>query len=133
MTPRAGTAPAGVVFDTGALIAVEHGDRRLAVLLAEARRSRAPIAVPAGCVAQAWRHPARQARIAVLLRQPYVEIIPLDDDDARRAGLLLAATSTTDVIDAHVALCAHRLDRAVLTSDPDDIRRLAPGLTVRRV
>lgn len=123
----------GVVFDTGALIAVERGDRAMAVLLAESRRTRARITVPSGCVAQAWRNPARQARTAVLLRQPHVEIVPLDDDDARRVGLLLAATSTTDVIDAHVALCAHRTGRPVLTSDPDDIRRLAPAVGIQRV
>lgn len=123
----------GVVFDSGALIAVERGDRALAVLLAEARRSRTPITVPAGCVAQAWRNPARQARTAGLLRQPHVDVVVLDDADARRVGLLLAATSTADVVDGHVALCAHRLGRPVLTSDPDGIARLAPGADVRRV
>jgi predicted nucleic acid-binding protein len=123
----------GAVFDTGALIAVERGDRAMAVLLAESRRTGAPIAVPAGCVAQVWRHPARQARTAVLLRQPHVEIVPLDDADARSAGLLLAATATTDVVDAHVALCAHRTGRPVLTSDPDGIRRLAPAVRINHV
>jgi len=123
----------GVVFDTGALVAVERGDRAMAVLLAEARRAAAPITVPAGCVAQAWRNPPRQARLATLLRQSNVEVVPFDDDAARRAGLLLGATSTTDVVDAHVALCAHRLQRPVLTSDPDDIRRLAPGVRIQHV
>ena len=121
------------MFDTGALIAVERGDRAVAVLLVEARRSSAPITVPAGCVAQVWRNPARQARTATLLRQSNVEIVALDDADARRVGLLLAATGTRDVVDAHVALCAHRTGRPVLTSDPDDIRRLAPSADVRRV
>lgn len=90
-------------------------------------------AVPAGCVAQAWRNPARQARTAVLLRQPHVEIASLDDADARRVGLLLASTSTSDVVDGHVALCAHRSGRPVLTSDPDAIRRLAPSVRLHRV
>jgi predicted nucleic acid-binding protein len=123
----------GVVFDTGALIAVDRGDRAIAVLLAEARRTSAVITVPAGCVAQAWRSPARQARIAVLLRQRHVEVVALDDDDARRVGLLLAATSTSDVIDGHVAVCAHRTQHTLLTSDPDDLRRLAPGAHIRRI
>lgn len=123
----------GIVFDTGALIAVERGDRTIAVLLAEARRTAARITVPAGCVAQVWRSPARQARTAVLLRQPYVEVVALDDEDARRVGLLLAATSTSDVVDGHVALCAARTRRAVLTSDPDDLRRLAPGVEIRQI
>lgn len=123
----------GVVFDTGALIAVDRGDRPLAVLLAEARRTRSTITVPAGCVAQAWRDPRRQARVAALLRQPEVRVVPLDDEESRRIGLLLAGTGTSDVIDGHVALCAHRLGQTVITSDPDDLRRLAPGVTVHRV
>lgn len=121
----------GVVFDTGALIAVERGDRAVTVLVAEAQRTSAPIVVPAGCVAQAWRSPARQARLAVLLRQRNVEIVALDDQDARRVGLLLAASGTGDVIDGHVALCAHRTRRTILTSDPEDIRRLAPSADIR--
>lgn len=123
----------GVVLDSGALIAVERGDRTMSVLLAEARRAKAPIIVPAGCIAQVWRSPARQARIAVLLRQQNVEIIALDDQDARRIGVLLAAIGAHDVVDGHVAVCAHRARRPVLTSDPDDISRLGPELVVRRI
>lgn len=123
----------GVVFDTGALIAVERGDRELAVLLAESKRLRTPIVVPSGCVAQVWRQPARQARTATLLRQPHVEVVVLDDADARWIGLLLAATGTRDVVDGHVAVCAHRGGLPVLTSDPDDIGRLAPSVAVHHI
>lgn len=118
----------GAVFDTGALIALERADREVVVLVAEARRTNDTITIPAGCVAQAWRNPTRQARIAAFLRLSNVDIVPLDDADARRVGLILAATRSTDVIDAHVALCAHRLRQVVFTSDPDDITRLAPGV-----
>jgi len=57
----------------------------------------------------------------------------LDDTEARRVGLLLAGTHTVDVVDAHVAICGHRLGQAVLTSDPVDILRLAPSILVHRV
>ncbi|MBA2323481.1 MAG: PIN domain-containing protein [Pseudonocardiales bacterium] len=123
----------GVVFDTGALIALDRGDRTLTVLVSEARRTRSVITVPAGCIAQAWRNPRRQARIAALLRRPEVTIVPLGDEESRRIGLLLAATGTSDVVDGHVAVCAHRLGQTVLTSDPDDLRRLAPGIDIHRV
>lgn len=123
----------GVVFDTGALIAFERGTRGLVVLVTEARHAGETITVPAGCVAQAWRKPERQARLAALLRQPNVRIVALDAEDARRIGLLLATTGTRDVIDAHVALCAHRLGHAVLTSDTDDIRRLVPNAVIQQV
>lgn len=123
----------GAVLDTGALIAIERGDRHVAGIVAEARRTRARLTVPAGCVAQAWRNPRRQARLATFLRRSYVDIVALDADDARRIGLLLASSGTTDVVDAHVAVCALRRGATVLTSDPDDIERLAPALRVHAV
>jgi len=123
----------GVVLDTGALIALERGTRAVVVLIAEARESNARLTIPAGCVAQAWRNSKRQARVASLLRLPNVDIVALDAAEARRIGQLLATTRTSDIVDAHVAICAHRLDQTVLTSDPDDIARLGPTLTTHRV
>ena len=123
----------GVVFDAGGLIALERGTRAVTVLVAEARRTNDTITVPAGCVAQAWLDPRRQTRLAAFLRLPNVEIIALDGAAARRVGLLLAASKTRDVTDAHVALCGFRLDQTVLTSDPDDIRRLGPSLRVHPI
>lgn len=123
----------GAVLDTGALIAIERGERSLLVLIAEARLAGHVLTVPAGCVAQAWRSPARQARLASFLRLPNVAIVALDDEDARLVGLLLARARTTDIADAHVALCATRRKQTVLTSDPEDIRALAPSVVVHRV
>lgn len=123
----------GAVFDTGALIALERGDRALTILIAEARRTNATLIIPAGCVAQAWRHPSRQARIASFLREPNVDIVAMDAAEARRIGLILAATHTDDIVDAHVAICAQRLGLTVLTSDPGDIALLGPSLQVHRV
>ncbi|MDE0669890.1 MAG: PIN domain-containing protein [bacterium] len=123
----------GAVLDTGSLIALERGDRAMDVLLSRVVKALATLTVPAGCVAQAWRHPRRQARLARLLRRPFVEVVALDDDDARRVGLLLAASGTADVVDAHVAVCAVRRAVPVLTSDPDDLARLVPTLRLRRV
>jgi len=123
----------GVVFDTGALIALDRGSREVAVLIDEARRRNDPITVPAACVAQAWRRPAKQARLAAFLRLPNVVVVALDAAEARRIGLLLAGTRTRDVVDAHVALCGHRLGQVVLTSDPDDIARIAPDVATVRV
>lgn len=123
----------GVVFDTGALIALDRGDRALTILVGEARRANHPITIPAGCVAQAWRNPARQARLAAFLRLPNVKIVALDDEEARLVGLLLARAHAKDIADGHVALCAHRLGQTVLTSDPDDLRALGPRLRLHRV
>lgn len=105
----------------------------MAVLIAQARSTNATLTVPAGCVAQAWRNPSRQARLSSLLRLTNVDVIPMDDGEARRIGLLLSATETSDVIDAHVAICAHRLDHTVVTGDPKDIRLLGPNLKIKKI
>jgi predicted nucleic acid-binding protein len=123
----------GVVFDTGALIAIDRGEREVAVLVAEARRGRDTITVPASVVAQAWRDPARQAKLAAFLRLPNVHVVALDAAQARLIGLLLAAAKRRDVVDAHVAICALRSGGAVVTSDPQDLERLVPTLPVHRI
>ena len=52
----------GATLDTGALIALESGSTRMAVLVEEALAGRAELAVPAGVLAQAWRGGGRVAR-----------------------------------------------------------------------
>jgi hypothetical protein len=41
--------------------------------------------------------------------------------------MLLASSGTGDIVDAHVVVCARRAGQAVITSDPDDLRRLDAG------
>ena len=120
----------GVTLDTGALIALESGSRRMAVLVEEALASGSEVVIPAGVVAQAWRGGAAQARIARLLRASVTLIVALDQRQAPRIGARCAATGVTDVIDISVALCARDRDHAVVTSDPGDIRAPDPSLTV---
>ena len=55
-------------------------------------------------------------------------MIALDAADATAVGLLLARTLMADITDAHVVVCARRTGQAAVTSDPDDLRRLAPEL-----
>jgi len=57
-------------------------------------------------------------------------VVALDRVDATNVGRLLAASGTTDIADAHVVICARRNGERVLTSDPDDLRRLDPALEV---
>src|SRR5438445_570435 len=82
----------GATLDTGALIALEAGSRRMAVLVEEALASGATLAIPAGVLAQAWRGGARQARIARLLRASISSVIPLDERAALRIGARCAIT-----------------------------------------
>jgi hypothetical protein len=79
-------------------------------------------------LAQAMRSPARQARLSRLIRQPDTDLIALDGPGATAVGLLLSRTGTADVVDAHVVVCARRAGQPVITSDPADLRRIAPEL-----
>jgi hypothetical protein len=121
---------AGITMDAGGLIAVDRNDRTIVVLLARARETGSRITVPASALAQAVRQPQRQARLARLLRQPTTHVIPLDRIDATNVGRLLAASGTSDVVDAHVVICARRARQQAVTSDPNDLRALDPTLRV---
>jgi hypothetical protein len=121
---------AGITMDAGGLIGVDRNDRRIVVLLARARETGSRITVPASALAQAVRQPQRQARLARLLRQPTTDVIPLDRVDATNVGRLLAASGTSDVVDAHVVICARRARQQAVTSDPNDLRALDPTLRV---
>lgn len=118
------------VLDAGALIAVDRGDRDTWALLAALHRDGQRPVVPAPIVAQAWRG-GRQARLASVLAG--LELVPADGPLSRRAGELLGAAGTADVLDALVALVAQdRPGRDVLTSDPRDIHHLLQALNVQR-
>jgi hypothetical protein len=120
----------GLTLDAGGLIAVDRDVRRVVVLLARARETRARVTVPATALAQAMRRPERQVRLARLVRQPTTDVVALDRVDATNVGRLLAASGTADVVDAHVVICARRTRQRVVTSDPDDLRVLDPTLEV---
>lgn len=118
----------GITFDAGALIAFERADRRVVAIVARALERREHVAVPAGVVGQVWRDGRKQARLARLLASPIVQVVPLDDRNARVAGQICGVAGTADVIDASVVACARAHDHAVMTSDTRDLRRLDPAL-----
>ena len=118
----------GVTIDVGGLIALDRDDRRVVVLLARARETGAPVTVPASALAQAIRRPERQVRLSRLIRQPGTDVIALGRVDATHVGRLLAASRTSDIVDAHVVICARRAGQPVVTSDPGDLRQLDPAL-----
>jgi len=122
---------AGLTLDAGALIAYERGASRARAWLEEAFDRAVVPTVPSVVLVQVWRG-ATSARIARLLKACRVE--GLDELLAREAGILLARSGTSDVVDAVVVASAARRRDVVLTSDPDDIGRLADlchGVTVR--
>ena len=120
----------GAVLDAGALLGFERNDRRVVAIVVRAMGHGDPLAVPTGVLAQVWRDGTRQVRLVRLLGSPLCDVIPLDDRDARAAGQLCGTSGTSDVVDASVAVVARRRRLRVLTSDPEDLRRLDRRLDV---
>jgi predicted nucleic acid-binding protein len=123
----------GFIFDAGGLIALDKSDRRVLTLVLRAKDRGDRITIPATALAQVIRYPARQAQLSRLLGMSYTDLVPLDGPDAAAVGLLLARTRTADIVDAHVVLCAQRTGQGVVTSDPEDLSRLDPGLRLLKV
>ena len=117
---------AGIVLDAGALIALDRGDKRMIALLQRALAQGRTLRVPAGVVGQAWRDGRIQVTLGRFLRSEEVEIVPLDEQLARSCGELCAATDSSDIIDASVVILARERRDPIVTSDPDDLRRLDP-------
>lgn len=97
------------------------------VLLTGALREGRPVTVPATVLAQVVRDPRRQVALMRLLARGTTTIADLDRPTALEVGRLLAVTGTADIVDAHVVVVATDRDEAIVTSDPDDLARLAPG------
>ena len=117
-----------LVFDAGMLIALERRRKRALAIVEQLVAARIPAHVPAGVVAQVWRGSPRQHAVVRLLKAEAVRVHALDEAMAYRVGLLLATTGSHDVVDAHVALLARSLRCPVVTSDPEDLRRLDGAL-----
>ena len=121
---RTRSTQSGITLDAGALIALDKGDGKMIALLSEALVQRRAFRVPSGVVGQTWRDGRRQANLARFLRAIEVEVVALDDALARACGELCGVAGTNDVIDASVVIIARGRQDLIVTSDPDDIRRL---------
>ena len=119
-----------LVLDAGALIAVDRGDRKMQRKIQDALNIGEPVRTNANAVAQVWRNGAKQSRLARLLRDINVESITREG--GYRAGELLGATRTRDVVDATVALLAKAKD-LLYTSDPADLQKLCTATGFKAV
>lgn len=125
--------PRPVVLDAGALIALEKRDRRMEALLRRAHEVRGRIVVPAGALAQVWSGDAQQAPIHRLLRRSTTEVPPLDRLLAEAVGRLCKRSGGTDVVDASIVITARQLNAVIVTSDPEDLAKLDPTLSLETV
>ena len=113
------------VYDAGVFVAAERNDRdvwadhRARLELGLIPRTTAPV------VAQVSRS-ARQVQLRRMLRG--CDIVDFTSDDSHEVGALLGKVSTSDVVDAHLAIVAFRRQATVLTSDIEDLRHLSDQL-----
>lgn len=119
------------VFDTGALIGAERGDKRPLDYVALAERGCAEIVTPVVCILEWWR--GRTDRRDKLLRA--VIVMPLTVGVAQAAGVALGKmkerVDSKLSIDAAVMALGSLLDAPVITSDLRDLERLSavfPGV-----
>ena len=111
-----------MILDAGVFIALDNPSKR-GVVLARIRQMHADGVIPAtndAALAQAWREPARQVPLAMLVKS--IKVHPFGDP--RVIGQRCARTGTSDVVDASLAVLADQLGVKVLTTDAADMRRL---------
>ena len=115
----------GVTYDTGALIAAERDSKSVWRLHRRLLERGMHPTLPTVVLGQAWRG-GPQARLSRLVRGCRIE--PFTEQQARSVSAALAASNGRDLVDAAVVVTA--LDRGdlVVTSDPDDLRRIAAAL-----
>lgn len=113
----------GVVYDTGALIAAERGDRFVWRLHQRYLSQRVTPLVPAAVLAEAWRGGPRQALLSRCLAD--CRVVPLDESTARSVGDLLGQARFDDIVDASVVVAALEGGPDVVTSNPAHIQLLA--------
>lgn len=110
-----------VVYDAAVLVGADRNDRRVwAEQRVRLEANLAPL-IPAPVLAQVSRAPS-QANLRRFLRG--CEVVAFDETDAHQAGSLLAATGTSDVVDAALVLLAAKRGADIDTGDGTDIRRL---------
>ena len=112
----------GWTLDSGTLIAADRGDRRFWEFRELPGEEGELPSIPAAVIAEVWRG-GRNANLARALRG--CEIVNVDEELAKAAGVLCARASTSDPVDALVVASAARRGDDIVTTDPDDLRALA--------
>lgn len=119
----------GITYDTGALIAADHNDRRMWALHAGFLALETSPTVPTPVLAEAWRGGPRQANLARFLALCTTE--PLTDQQAKAVGILAARAGHDVIVDVTVVEGAIRRHDAIITSNPTHIRKIADATRSR--
>jgi hypothetical protein len=113
----------GVTYDTGALIAADHNDRRMWALHAGFLAEEVAPTVPTPVLAEAWRGGARHASLARFLALCETEVLSVEQ--ARAVGLLAGKSGHDDIVDVTVVEGAIRRHDAIVTSNHSHILKIA--------
>ena len=135
-----------VVLDSAGLDALSssHPPVAFRALLGEAWERQRDVIVPAIVCAEVCRTAARTRAVEAALgrhvesagERPAVRVVDTTFDLARSVGAILARSrsGSADIVDAHVvAVAARHGGGLVVTSDPDDISRLADAVPAARI
>jgi hypothetical protein len=115
----------GVTYDAGALIAAERGSAAMWAFHRRALERGVRPTLSTVVLGQVWRG-GPQAQLSRLLRGCRID--PLSETQARAAGVALAASGRSDLVDAAVVVTALAREDLVVTGDPDDLREIASAI-----
>ena len=119
----------GVTYDTGALVAADHNDRRMWALHAGFLAEEVSPTVPAPVLAEAWRGGSRQASLARFLVLCSVE--SMNEQQAKSVGILAGKADHDDIVDVTVVEGAIRRHDAVVTSNHTHIHMIADAVRAK--
>jgi hypothetical protein len=126
----------GVTYDTGALVAADHNDRRMWALHAGFLAEEVSPTVPAPVLAEAWRGGSRQANLARFLALCSLE--PLSERHAKAVGVLAGKADHDDIVDVNddivdttVVEGAIRRHDAIVTSNRTHIRKITDAVRAK--
>ena len=132
-TPPA--TPPRLILDSGAVIALSRGDARARAFLHRAVTLGTEVLIPAVVLTETVRGTARDATVNRVIGA-VDSVVHVDESIGRAAGALLGAAGMKQAVDALVIAVAAAGGGRVLTSDPDDLSRLAShvkGVTIHDV
>ena len=119
----------GVTYDTGALVAADHNDRRMWALHAGFLAEEIAPSVPAPVLAEAWRGGSRQASLSRFLRLCAIE--PMGDRQAKAVGALAGRADHDDIVDVCVVEGAIRRRDVIVTSNHTHIVKIAHAVRAK--
>ena len=119
----------GVTYDTGALVAADHNDRRMWALHAGFLAEEVSPTVPTPVLAEAWRGGSRQASLARFLALCSLE--PMSEAQAKSVGIFAGKAHHDDIVDVTVVEGAIRRHDAIVTSNHSHVRKIADAVRAK--